>query len=44
MALAMLLAHFDIVAVDTPDGQAPREKLAFTMTPVGLKMRLRERV
>ena len=44
MALAMLLAHFDVVAVDTPDGQAPREKLAFTMTPVGLKMRLRERV
>jgi cytochrome P450 len=44
MALAMLLAHFDIMAVDTPDGGEPRENLAFTMAPVGLKMRLRERL
>ena len=43
MAMAMLLAHFDIESVATPDGGEPREFLAFTMAPVGLKMRLRER-
>ncbi len=43
MAMAMLLAHFDIESVATPDGAEPREFLAFTMAPVGLKMRLRER-
>ncbi len=43
MAIAMLLAHFDIESVNTPDGGEPREFLAFTMAPVGLKMRLRER-
>ena len=40
MAMAMLLGGFDIAAVDTPDGQEAREKLSFTMTPVGLTMRL----
>ena len=43
MAMAMLLSRFDIERVDTPDGQPARELLAFTMTPVGLSMRLRER-
>ena len=43
MAMAMLLAHFDIDSVTTPDGAEPRELLAFTMAPVGLKMRLCER-
>ena len=43
MAMAMLLAHFDIESVSTPDGGEPREFLAFTMAPLGLKMRLRER-
>ena len=43
MAMAMLLAHFDIESVSTPDGAEPREFLAFTMAPLGLKMRLRER-
>ena len=43
MAMAMLLAHFDIESVATPDGGEPREFLAFTMAPVALKMRLRER-
>ncbi|MEO6032209.1 MAG: cytochrome P450 [Burkholderiaceae bacterium] len=42
MAMAMLLGQFDIERVDTPDGRAPRELMAFTMTPVGLRMRLRE--
>ncbi len=43
MAMAVLLGRFDIEAVDTPDGGEAREHLAFTMTPVGLRMRLRQR-
>jgi cytochrome P450 len=43
MAMAVLLGGFDIARVDTPDGLAARELLSFTMTPVGLQMRLRER-
>ncbi|MEJ8852191.1 cytochrome P450 [Variovorax rhizosphaerae] len=43
MAMAVLLSHFDIASIDTPDGQPARERLAFTMMPVGLRMRLRER-
>ncbi len=43
VAMAVLLARFDIESVDTPDGQEARERLSFTMTPVGLRMRLRER-
>jgi cytochrome P450 len=43
MAMAMLLAHFDILDVSTPDGTEPIEQMAFTMMPVGLRMRLRER-
>ncbi len=41
MAIAVLLGRFDITAVDTPDGAEAQERLAFTMTPVGLTMRLR---
>jgi cytochrome P450 len=41
MAMATLLGRFDITALDTPDGLAPREHMALTMTPVGLKLRLR---
>ncbi|MDM0034246.1 cytochrome P450 [Variovorax sp. J22P271] len=44
MAMAQLLNGFDIASVETPDGQPAREHLAFTMTPVGLRMRLRMRV
>ena len=44
MAMATLLGRFDIASVDTPDGQPARERLSFTMAPVGLRMRLRERV
>lgn len=40
LACALLLRHFDIAAVDTPDGQAPRERLQLAMGPVGLSMRL----
>ncbi|MGQ0546405.1 MAG: hypothetical protein ACT4P3_13895 [Betaproteobacteria bacterium] len=43
MVLAMLLGSFDIVGVDTPDGGEPREHLAITMSPVGLKLRLKPR-
>jgi cytochrome P450 len=43
MAMAMLLSSFDIEAVDTPDGQPAAERMAFTMNPVGLTLRLRER-
>ena len=43
MAIAVLLGRFDIAAVDTPDGQEAQERLAFTMAPVGLTMRLRQR-
>ncbi len=44
MALAMLLATFDISAVQTEDGREAKEHLAFTMGPVGLRMRLKRRV
>ncbi len=43
MAMAMLLAHFDITDVTTPDGGEAVEQMAFTMMPVGLKMALRNR-
>ena len=43
MAMATLLGRFDIAEVTTPDGAEPREHLSFTMAPVGLRMRLRER-
>ncbi|WP_088280882.1 cytochrome P450 [Ideonella sp. A 288] len=43
MAIALLLGRFEILSVDTPDGLEPPERLSFTMAPVGLKMRLRER-
>jgi cytochrome P450 len=43
MAAAMLLAHFDIESVATPTGEEAAELMSFTMTPVGLQMRLRER-
>jgi cytochrome P450 len=43
LAMAVLLARFDIESVTTPDGQPAREKLSFTMTPVGLRLRLKVR-
>jgi len=44
MAMATLLGGFDIVAVDTPDGQEAKESLNVTMAPVGLTMQVRARV
>jgi cytochrome P450 len=43
VALAMLLARFDIVSVATQHGGAPREKMGFVMEPEALQMRLRVR-
>jgi cytochrome P450 len=41
MVMAMLLGGFEIAGVDTPDGGEARERLALTMSPVGLRLRLR---
>ena len=41
MAIAVLLGNFEIENVATPDGREAEEHLAFTMQPVGLRMRLR---
>ena len=44
MVLAMLARNFELLDVRCDDGSAePREHMAFTMVPVGLRMRLRER-
>ncbi|MBT2320972.1 cytochrome P450 [Variovorax paradoxus] len=43
MVAAMLLAAFDIADVATADGTEVQERLAFTMSPVGLQLRLRAR-
>lgn len=43
MAMVMLLKHFDLAHVGTPDGAEPHELMSFTMSPQGLRMRLRER-
>jgi cytochrome P450 len=43
MAMAVLLGRFDIESVEAPGGADAQEHLAFTMAPVGLRMRLRRR-
>ena len=40
LALATLLSQFRIDAVDTPDGREAAEVMSFTMTPVGLTLKL----
>ncbi|SDG04478.1 MULTISPECIES: cytochrome P450 [unclassified Duganella] len=40
IASAMLLSSFDIASIDTIDGKEPEELMAFTMSPIGLRMRL----
>jgi cytochrome P450 len=42
MVIAMLLSSFEIQSVTTPDGGDAQEALAFTMAPVGLRMRVRQ--
>jgi cytochrome P450 len=43
VAMAMLLARFDVEAVATSDGGAPEERARFVMEPEALQMRLRVR-
>jgi cytochrome P450 len=43
MVVAMLLGGFEVESVATPDGSEPSERLAFSMQPVGLKLRVRAR-
>ena len=43
LALAAVLAHFDIDAVDAPEGGEPAEHLAFTMAPTDLTLKLHAR-
>jgi len=43
MVLATLARNFELVEVGTEDGTPPRERLAFAMFPVGLKMRVAAR-
>lgn len=44
MAMAMLLSRFDVLGVDVPGGGEVQERVAVTMYPVGLRLRLAERV
>jgi len=41
--LATLARNFELVDVSTEDGSPPRERLAFTMFPMGLKIRVAAR-
>ena len=43
MAAAMLLGHFQIDSIVTPDGAEASELMTYFMSPVGLTMRLRRR-
>jgi cytochrome P450 len=43
MVLATIARNFELVDVCTDDGAPPAERLEFTMSPVGLRMRLRAR-
>jgi cytochrome P450 len=40
MVIATLARNFDLIEVATQDGAPPKERLAFTMFPQGLKMRV----
>jgi cytochrome P450 len=40
LCMAMWLRHFDIASLSTPDGGEAREVMSFTMTPVGLSLKL----
>ncbi len=43
MVIAMLVGSFEIQDVSTPEGGEPPERMAFTMSPVGLRLKLRPR-
>lgn len=40
MVLATLARNYELIEVGTADGHEPPERLAFTMFPVGLKLRV----
>jgi cytochrome P450 len=40
MVLSMLARNYDLIEVGTEDGKPPCERLAFAMSPVGLRMKL----
>jgi cytochrome P450 len=43
MLMGMLYGSFDVDGVTTPDGREAEEHLAFTMGPLGLRLKLRRR-
>lgn len=43
MVISTLIKNFDIVEVVTPDGKEVQEQLAFTLSPVGLRVKLKPR-
>jgi cytochrome P450 len=43
IAIVMLLTRFDIDNISAPHGESAKEHMAFTMVPIGLKMRLKSR-
>ena len=40
IAFVMLLSQFDIAGIQTPDGREPEELMAFTMSPIGMSLKL----
>jgi len=44
MVMLTLLSRFDLESVDTEGGGEPAERMMFAMAPVGLRMRLRQRI
>jgi len=44
MVIATLARNFELVEVATENGSAPKERLAFTMFPPNLKMRIAVRM
>jgi cytochrome P450 len=40
MVLAMLARNYELIEVSTDDGAPPQERFAFTMFPVGLRMKI----
>ncbi len=43
MVLSTIARNFDLIDVGTNDGREPAERLAFTMFPVGLKIKIKAR-
>jgi len=43
MVIATIARNYQLIEVGTEDGAPPREHMAFTMAPVGLRMKIRAR-